>query len=155
MKWQSTGGGVEGFERTFVSGKPRLFAGHLHAPLQIVEEAKRPSFIGPLGARVPCSHSRADGLQLHATGRQREQLSVALIGEAVHPNAAIRTGKAGGPRDAFSTVSNIIGEQPKTSLGRSAAADVLNDDNIAVSSVPGRVRIDDRRSNTAAVGLAH
>src|ERR1700722_20613161 len=104
MKWQSTGGGVEGFERTLVSGKPRLFAGHLHAPLQIAEEAKRPSFIGPLGARVPRSHSRADCLQLPATCRQCEQLSVALVGEAVHADAAIRTRKAGGPRDAISTV---------------------------------------------------
>ena len=51
--------------------------------------------------------------------------------------------------------AGFVAEGIETALGAAAAADVLNDDVIAVAGEPHGVRIDDRRGDVATVGLAH
>ena len=87
---------------------PRILTQHLDAPAKSGAEAQRAVVIKPAVVEIGGRHVRSDALQASRLFRCGEQLRRALVGEAVHADAAIACGMLAEPRDGFRTVAAFI-----------------------------------------------
>ncbi len=111
--------------------------------------------IEPSGEEVAGGHCGGDALEALGAFGGGEQLRCALIGEAVHADAAVGLRAAAKPCDGFGTVGTFVAERIERAFGAAAAADVLDDDVVAVACEPCGVSVDDGGGDVAPVGLAH
>jgi len=82
-----------------------------------------------------------------------QKLSQALVAESVHANPTVALRATGQPMDRGSPVSTFMTERIKGTGALSAAAYILDDHVVALSSKPRRLGIDYRAGHASTVGL--
>ena len=84
-----------------------------------------------------------------------EQLGQALVGEAIHAHAAVRLAACAQPADGVRAIPAFAAERIELTFRIAAAADILDDNVVAVGRKPGGVRVHHRGGDVPAVGLSH
>ncbi len=143
---------VAGFAEVEAAG---VLLEHLQAPAEGGGEAERAVVVEP--AVVEVVGGLAGAMQSRPSGwlGGGEELGHALVGEAVHADPAVGFGAGAEPGDGLGAVAGFVAEGVEVAFGVAAAADVLDDDVVAVAGEPDGVGVDDGGGDVAAVGLAH
>lgn len=134
---------------------PRVRLQHLQSPSESGSEPQRSLAIEPPVIQVARCHAWHNAHQTFWLCRGRQQLSCSLIGEAIHPYAAVRFLTSAQPGDGFRAVAPLVTKWIELAFGISAPADILDHDVISMPGKPHGMCIDDGRCNIPPVRLAH
>src|SRR5580700_4952127 len=99
--------------------------------------------IEPAVIEIVRSHARRDANQSFRLLGGCQELGHALIREAIHADAAARFWPHAEPSNGFSAIAPLVPERVEIASGIAAAANILDDDVVAMSGEPDRVGIDD------------
>ena len=144
------GGG--GFVQVEAAG---IFLEHLETPAEGARQLEGAALVEPAAVEVVGGLGGGDALKSFGLLGGGEPLGDALVGEAVHAEAAVGFGALAEGGDGLGSVAGFVAKGVEGSFGAAASAHVLNDDVEAVAGKEDGVRVDDAGGNVAAVGLAH
>ena len=110
-------------------------------PGSIEGERKRAVVVRPTLVEVGAGHRRDHASQALRLADRDLQLRVPGVGEAVHPDLAVREGQRAQPRHGVLAVVRLRLERDELATRRPPSADVLRHDGVATARVPRRVRV--------------
>ena len=114
----------------------RIHLEHLQAPAEGRGETQRAVVIEPAVVEIACGHAGRDADEAFGLFGGGEQLRQALIGEAVHADAAVALGAGAEPGDGLGSVLALVAEGIELAFGVAASANILDDDVVSVAREP-------------------